>query len=264
MRNLSREIKMKNEAVRFPRRIDVFEDKIVCWSRMQSEGGQQLEEIVLRKEYERKANGGIFCWGVGNAPNRCTPSLARSRTDVDVVFSVMKSRPKLGDVSPSLTLIWRRFIDCDGIEQRLPAGSLVTSKGEARNGAKSSHFALLCKSDRRLELGDYGSFDPTAFRNVGPIGGAVGSSQVTALVRCTGQMQSDAQYRINLKASLYGSYWVKLVDPIPMDLAKQRLLALFGLSKHTVSTAQWLGLVSQLREDSMPGLGVSEKQLHLL
>jgi hypothetical protein len=254
---------MKIAALR-PRATELLEDKIVCWSRMQSEGGQQLDEIVLRKEYERKANGGIFCWGVGNAPNRCTPSLARSRTDIDVVFSVMKSRPKLADLSPSLTLIWRRFVDCDGIEQRLPAGSLVTSKGEARSGAKSSHFALLCKSDHQLELSDYGSFDHTAFRNVGPAGGAVGSSQVTALVRCTGQMQADAQYRINLRATLYGSYWVKLVDPIPMDLAKQRLLALFGSVKHTASTTHWLELVSQLREDSMPGLAASEKQLHLL
>jgi hypothetical protein len=255
---------MKNAAARSLSRIDAFEDKIVCWSRMQSEGGQQLEEIVLRKEYERKGNGGVFCWGVGNAPNRCTQSLARSKTDIDVVFSVMKSRPRLADVSPSLTLIWRRFIDCDGIERRLPAASLVTSKGEARSGAKSSHFALLCKSDRPLELSDYGGFDPAAFRNVGPSGGAVGSSQVTALVRCTGQMQSDAQYRINLKATLYGSYWVKLVDPIPMNLTKQRLLALFSSSEHTVSTARWLDLVSRLREDSMPGVEVSERQLHLL
>ncbi|WP_050403355.1 hypothetical protein [Bradyrhizobium embrapense] len=255
---------MKNAAARSPRLIDAVEDKIVCWSRMQSEGGQRLEEIVLRKEYERQANGGIFCWGVGNAPNRCTPSLARSRTDVDVVFSVMKSRPKLADVSPSFTLIWRRFIDCDGIEQQLPAGSLVTSKGEARSGTKSSHFALFCKSSHRLELSDYGSFDPSAFRNVGPSGGAIGSSQVTALVRCTGRMQSDAQYRINLRAKLHGSYWVKLVDPIPMDLTKQRSLALFGSSEHIVSVAQWLDLVSLLREDSTPGLGVSEKQLFLL
>jgi hypothetical protein len=116
--------------------------EIVCWSRMQAEGGQQLDEIVRRKELERVANGGLFCWGVGNAANRCTASLARDRIEIDALFSIMKSRPKMVDVAPSTTVIWRRFIDFDGRERVIPRSSLVTSKGESQNKLKRSHFAL--------------------------------------------------------------------------------------------------------------------------
>jgi len=91
--------------------------EILCWSRMQAEGGQQLNEIVRRKELERAANNGLFCWGVGNAPNRATAGLARNQVAVDVVFSIMKSRPKMVDVAPSTTLIWRKFLDLEGRER---------------------------------------------------------------------------------------------------------------------------------------------------
>src|ERR1700730_13554838 len=39
-------------------------EEFVCWSRMQAEAGQQLEAIIFRKERERQAGGGMFCWGV--------------------------------------------------------------------------------------------------------------------------------------------------------------------------------------------------------
>ena len=248
----------------FPASNDDTDDRIVCWTRMQAEAGQQLEEIIFRKEFERRANGGTFCWGVGNAPNRCTSYLAKSNARIDVLFSIMKGRPRISDVGPSLTLIWRGYIDCDGLERQLPPGSLVTSKGEFQNRAKSTHFALFCRSDRQLELGDYGSFDPSAFRNVGANGRAVGPSQVTALLRRTSVMGPDGPYRINLKGSLCGSYWVKLIDPIPMNLTKQKQLALFANNKHIATTAEWLDLVGRLREDQATGLQVRERQLALL
>jgi hypothetical protein len=240
-----------------------MQNEIICWSRMQAESGQQLHEIVWRKELEREANGGIFCWGVGNAPNRCTANLARNGVEVDAVFSVMKSRPKFLDVAPSLTLIWRKFIDYDGRERPLPPGSLVTSKGETRGAVKRSHFALLCKSDSRLVLGDFGSFDPDAYRNLGEIGGAIGNSQVTALLRRTANERANGAYRVNLRATLFGSYWAKLADPIPMDLEKQRCLSIFCADDHHAHVSKWLSLVSLLRENHKLDIGVCEHQLHL-
>jgi hypothetical protein len=241
-----------------------LESEVVCWTRMQAESGQQLHEIVARKEIERATNGGIFCWGVGNAPNRCTASLARGGIEVDAIFSTMKGRPKFSDIGPSLTLIWRKFIDYDGRERHLPAGSLVTSKGETHNAAKRSHFALFCKSADRLVLGDYGSFDPSAYRNLSETGGAVGPSQVTALLRRTAKGRADGAYRINMKAQLFGSYWAKLADPILMNLDKQRSLSLFNADAHTATASKWLNLVSRLREDDEPGIDLRKHQLHLL
>jgi hypothetical protein len=239
--------------------------EIVCWSRMQAEAGQQLHEIVHRKELERSANEGLFCWGVGNAPNRSTTSLARDRVDVDVIFSIMKSRPKMVDVAPSTTLIWRRFVDTEGQERQIPRGSLVTSRGESQNRLKRSHFALFCRTSSPLELGDFGPFDPSAYRNVGEVGGSIGHSQVTALLRrTTPEVPDRASYRVNLKARLFGSYWAKLTDPIPMDSDKQRALSLFAANQGGETSESWTDLVQQLRDNDRAPTGIVGKQLHLL
>lgn len=238
--------------------------EIVCWSRMQAEGGQQLDEIVARKEIERSVNDGVFCWGVGNAPNRSTAGLARSGAEIDVLFSVMKSRPKLIDVAPSLTLVWRKFIDYDGHQRTIPHGSLITSKGETQGGIKRSHFALFCKSTSPLIFGDFGSFDPAAYRNVGEVGGSIGPSQVTALLRRIRDESPEGGYRINLRAKMFGGYWVKLIDPIPMDLEKQRKLSIFVSSLSQKTADQWSELVRDLRNNDKPSAWHSSHQLHLL
>lgn len=155
----------------------------VCWSRMQTEAGQELQAIVDRKELERSAGKGVFCWGVGNAPSRSIPDLARAGTDVDVVFSIMKSRPKAVDIEPNRLRIWRTFFDYSGRERPLPPATLVTSRVSAGLRARNAHYALMCRSDQELRLGDFGSFDPSAYRNVSETGKAVGASQVTALLR---------------------------------------------------------------------------------
>ena len=231
---------------------------------MQAEGGQQLEEIVRRKELERRANGGIFCWGVGNAPNRCTASLARGSIEIDVLFSIMKSRPKLVDVAPTGTLIWRRFIDCNGRERTIPRSSLVTSKSESPNGLKRSHFALFCQANSPLVLGDLGSFDPSAYRNIGAAGGSIGPSQVTALLRRITAENSNGSYKINLKAKMFGSYWAKLIDPIPMESDKQRSLSLFMAKLDRATDEKWTDFVQQLRDNDKAPIGGSGRQLHLL
>jgi uncharacterized protein (DUF1697 family) len=231
---------------------------------MQAEAGQQLEDIVRRKEWERLANDGTFCWGVGNAPNRCTPELARDRVEVDALFSIMKSRPKIVDVAPSAVVIWRKFVDFDGRERAIPKGSLVTSRGDFQTRLKRSHFALFCRTESPLVLGDFGSFDPTAYRNVGEIGGAIGPSQVTALLRRTAQERSDStSYRINLKAKMFGSYWAKLTDPIPMDIDKQQALSCFAANRSSATVDGWADLVQQLRDNDKATVVDGERQMNL-
>jgi hypothetical protein len=66
--------------------------EILCWTRIQAEAGETLPSIVLRKELERSAGDGIFCWGVGNAPALAVTAFARACRDIDVVFSRMKTR----------------------------------------------------------------------------------------------------------------------------------------------------------------------------
>lgn len=184
---------------------------ILCWTRMQTEAGQPLARIVERKEVERRVNGGLFLWGVGSAPSRAVPDLARRGVEVPVLFSVMKSRPKAQDVAPAAVVAWRSMIDHMGRTTPLPIGSLVTS----RAGSRGVHYALVCRSDEPFALSDHGAFDPRAYGNVGG-GGAVGASQVTALLERVGH-DAIADYRVAMRATLTAGIWVRLTDAVEVD-----------------------------------------------
>lgn len=218
-------------------------EEYVCWSRMQAEAGQALDVIVDRKERERQAGRGSFLWGVGNAPAQITNVLARSNIPVRAVFSVMKSRPKAVDVSPARTVIWRRYIDAQGVERPLPPHALVTSRGDSARGFKRGHHALMCRSDKPLEIKRGEAFNPAAFRNAGGTGAPVGFSQVTALLRRVQFDQGDSDYEVNLSAWLADSYWVRLTDPAELDADRLRILAEIPGQ----SLGDWCELVSRIR-----------------
>lgn len=216
---------------------------LVCWSRMQAEAGQGLDAIVARKELERSAGDGIFLWGVGNAPSVAINALARLGAPVPVIFSIMKSRPKKVDVSPSRIVAWRRYIDAQGAERELPPSSIVTSRGDSPSGAKRAHYALMCRSGEKLALTRGEAFDVSAYRNAGGRGAPVGASQVTALLRQVAQPSGDSDYEANLRADLDSSYWVRLTDPITVPPS---LLARLDDAEH-LDTEGWLRLARDIR-----------------
>lgn len=195
----------------------IAKDEYVCWSRMQAEAGQGLDAIIRRKEIERQAGDGCFAWGVGNPPAHVARVLARAGVPVRAVFSVMKSKPKLVDVAPTRTVVWRRYVDADGAERALPAHALVTSRGDSASGAKQSHYALMCRSSEPLSIRHGEPFDPAAFRNAGGTGAPVGASQVTALLRRVDEDAESPAYEANIVAWLTGSYWVRLTDPADVE-----------------------------------------------
>ena len=219
-------------------------DGYICWSRMQAEAGQGLEAIIRRKELERQSNEGVFVWGVGNAPARLTRLLAQAQQPVRAIFSIMKSKPRVCDAEADELLVWRAYVDTDGIERPLPAGSIVTSRASAGMNRKRAHYALVCKSERVLALDHRGArFDPGAFRNVGGQGRPVGASQVTALLRQVAGQREDASYAVNMEACLVGSYWVRLTAPVP--LPRDGKSALDQAEDMTVES--WLELACRLR-----------------
>lgn len=224
-------------------------EEFVCWSRMQAEAGQELEAIIARKELERRAGEGIFLWGVGNPPALVANVLARAGVPVRMIFSIMKSRPKLVDVAPTRTVAWRRYVDARGAERPLPTNSLVTSRGDSAGGAKRAHYALMCQSDQPLRIRRGVPFDPSAFRNAGGTGAPVGASQVTALLRRTGTDTPGADYEVNLCAWLVDSYWVRLTDPVELDQAKLELLSQGARQ----DVAGWLDLVGRIRSGPPSG-----------
>lgn len=218
-------------------------DEYVCWSRMQAEAGQALDAIVRRKEMERRAGRGSFCWGVGNAPATMTSALARLGHPVAAVFSIMKSRPKALDVHPARTFAWRRYIDSTGAVRPLPRHALVTSRGDSAGGPKDRHFALMCWSDVPLAIQRGVPFDPSAYRNAGGTGAPVGASQVTALLKRTSNGDGVTGYEANMCAWLTDSYWVRLTDPVECDADIGETDAL-----DVTSTSAWLAFVDRVRD----------------
>lgn len=217
---------------------------------MQAEAGQDIWSIIARKEAERRAGDGLFFWGVGNAPSRSICALASDSKEIDVVFSLMKTRPQARDVSPSGVVAWRTYFDCEGAEQPLPKHVLVTSREHAGSGSKSVHYALVCNSDEELRLADLGSFDPKAYRNIGDGGGPIGSSQVTALILRTCDEAPVSGYRINMRAKLAGSFWVRLGRPQSLKASALKTLADISSCAAEMATEEWTEAVAGLRCDS--------------
>src|SRR5665647_1443535 len=86
---------------------------VFCWTKMGTEAGQPLEDILRRKELERRVGGGLFAWGIGNSLG-VNPMLAQQemqRNDVDVLFTPMRSAAKQIDVAPGQVLLWLDCID---------------------------------------------------------------------------------------------------------------------------------------------------------
>jgi hypothetical protein len=104
-------------------------DELLVWTRIGSEAGESVHAIVARKEAERQAGGGLFCWGVGNAPSSGIATLLKAKAPVNVVFSLMRSKAKAIDHSPGSVLRWRAYLDAAGKARPLPAHVRVTSRG---------------------------------------------------------------------------------------------------------------------------------------
>jgi hypothetical protein len=142
---------------------------------MQSEAGQDLAAIVKRKEAERRALGaGIFWWGIGNSLGSAVLGAARNAGGtLPVLWSVMKSKPKKHDSNPGGIRLWEAYEDASGRICDIPPHVIVTSRASDRE----HHYALVCRSEAALSLGDYGPFDPASCRTLA--GKTPGASQVT-------------------------------------------------------------------------------------
>ena len=225
---------------------------------MHTEAGQSLDLIVKRKEMERTATGGTFFWGVGNAPSTAIKHIAKLGLPVCVVFSQMKTRPKARDVAPSTILVWRRYLDLEGVVRPLPDGVLVISRGDTERGIKHTHYALMCCSQIPLKLLSGKPFDPNAFRNVAGRGGSVGASQVTVLLR-RAQDDGPTDYEINLQAQLHGSYWVRLFDPravVEEDLSATKT--------GSYRADEWIRHCNRIRADEVAGASAGDMRERLL
>ncbi len=183
-----------------------------CWTRFGTEAGETIENILERKEKERRNNDGIFFWGVGNSVAPGLAALLENGERPEVLFSPIKGPPRAVDRAPAARFAWRAGLDLGGGHFELPPAARVTSGGQA-GGPGRAHYALVCASSRPLAIvqGD-ADLDFLALRNL-VSGNPLGASQVTAVVRMLrDQPASDMRYPVAMRAELAPPYFVRLTE----------------------------------------------------
>lgn len=182
-----------------------------CWSKMGVESGEGLLAILRRKEMERRANDGLFVWGIGSPLGGALGLLAAKNPHPKAVFTAMKSKAKAVDVSPTRILLWLSYLDAHGVERPLPEFSFVVSRGETEAARhKRAHYALLCTAESAIDRPCGLTLDASELRNIST-GKPVGFSQVTSVVRRVSAPQSAPSiYEVGFVASLHDSGFVRL------------------------------------------------------
>lgn len=187
-----------------------------CWSKMGAESGEMLAAIVRRKEYERQLGNGFFAWGIGNALGNAIVRLAGEVPEPQVLFSPMPSKAKPDDEAPAGVLLWRAFEPYRGAEMvPLPKHMLITSRASAGMNGKSRHYALFCRSTEPLQVPGTSTdiVVPSRLANLAT-GNALGSSQVTAVVRQDRRGAATGRgYPVAFHATLAAPQYARLAAP---------------------------------------------------
>lgn len=117
---------------------------------------------------------------------------------------------------PPVVVAWTRAEDLSGKPFDLPARALITSRFDPTS-PKKAHYALVCSSDRPLELSqDPHTIEVADLQNL-LTGRPVASSQVTAVVQRVGtRMTSIRTYAVAFRVRLKPPFFLRLLDPVAL------------------------------------------------
>jgi hypothetical protein len=190
-----------------------------CWTKMGHEAGQSLNGIIARKDAERIFGDGLFFWGIGSSLGQKIWSFVKAVKTPAILFSPMKTRPKLADVKPDRIFAWTAYLDKSGRKHRVPMHALVTSRGTIGAKVKKSHYALVCRKKSSLVTDTWPKIDWQNLRNY-QSSSKIGFSQVTSLVESKSKSKNDNSiYHVLFGARLVSPYFVTLVDPVEIPTA---------------------------------------------
>jgi hypothetical protein len=214
------------------------------WSLVGEDAGETLDHIVRRKEAERRTGRGEFWWGLGTPLGDSVESAAIvNKGTLPARFSALK--PKKGNEDANAKIqVWNGWhsIRKGGQHGTIPDHVLVTSGYAPTEPGKpeKAHYALVCRSDARLALGNHGSFNSAQCRTV-KNNRAPGPSQRAALL--TGQhTHSRGPYTIAFEANLVGPWYVRLTYGHVLTPAE------IGRIRQYKEGDDWLTLVKSLRK----------------
>jgi len=217
---------------------------LLVWAKMQAEADEPLEQIVLRKEAERKSGSDTFWWGFGaSLGDDVARAALQNGQSLPVLFSKMLSPPKKRDTAPDVVWLWDSW-ETKNDRGRIPLNVLVTGG----SGPVRSHYALVCRSDVPLRLQDHGVFDPKQCwtyksRNNKGNEKVPGPSQVTSLLWDRQPLRHKAgEYRAGFRATLIQPWAVKLTNPRQLTGAERVTI------KSYREGDDWMSLVRTLRK----------------
>ena len=225
------------------------------WSGERNEQGNSLEVRLDSNEYRRRRAAGehrspqkpgarsrrgefadIFWWGVGENKG---PAVWKHLADCEpeVLFSRGLSGPAKRDTDPDERFFYTAWHAHDPRRDRyggewlpVPENVIVVS------GPRDKYFALVCRSQRPLNLSEGGVLDPSSMRNLNNNGKgkgkAPGSSQTTCVVKYS--QMPRGPYRVNLRADLVCPRFVKLGERKRLSGSQCRLLNELGNEGKTV------------------------------
>lgn len=191
--------------------------RVFCWTKIGTEAGQDLDEIIIRKEEERKNGGGVFFWGIGTPLGQRVWSFVDGCPNPLVLFSPMKSSPRLIDVEPERVVRWTSYLDRNEVKHRVPEHVLVTSKGTTKRGDKNHHYALVCRKTTPLAEGNYPRVNVSSL-GIFLTGSSLDPRQVTTIVEVKANTVEENYYDVMFAAELVSPYFVTLVDPADEQL----------------------------------------------
>lgn len=220
---------------------------VFCWTKMGSEAGQSLSDIIRRKDLERECGEGVFAWGIGNSvgPAIKHAILSKQVPVLEALFTPMKAAPKVIDTAPSSIVMWLGYIADSGETTPLPDHMLITSRGHSGAGErKRGHYALICSSTDSLALQHTrDAIDHHAVCNL-VSSNPVGASQVTSVVRYRSSESCEASYPVLFRAKLTGQAFVRLAVPVTLT---RELFEIYQDVCISQDPKEWHARVSGLR-----------------
>ena len=192
---------------------------IFCWTKMGTEAGQALSDIIRRKDMERECGAGVFGWGIGNSvgPAIKHAKFAERILVLEALFTPMKAAPKAIDSAPASIVMWLGYLSDEEDIEPLPEHMLITSRGQSSSGEeKRDHYALICRSpDPLTAQRARQAIDHRAACNL-VSSNPVGASQVTSVVRYRSTDSREATYPVLFRAELTDQAFVHLAVPVAL------------------------------------------------